>query len=281
MPSNGPAPTRASRAGGTFLDAIVDARLRNSRRLLRAVAPTLRLILPVPDDEVPVRVHGLVALLIAALPWVILSIWTPSGAGDVALIVFTLLVGTTYFAYALASVWTHRQSPRTQRQPGVVLTQVLSATSYVEGWFALLYYFLSADSPIQAFDPGLSRIDAAYFSVGTATTTGIADIHPVSGFTRLLVSVQMILSLFLIVTASAIAIQRLFAPPVSAGDVERCRQVDRMLAAPSFDTGPVGSLVDHATAVQARVGEVGPGGESQADLQASPPVAVAAGLRTR
>jgi hypothetical protein len=246
MSSNGPALTRASRARGTFLDAIVDAPLVNLRQLLRAAAPTLRLILPVPDDEVPVRVRVLVALLIAALPWVILSIWAPCGAGDVVLIVFTILVGATYFAYALAFVSAHRQSPRTQRQPGVVITQVFSATSYVEGWFALLYYILSADPTTQAFDPQLSRIDAAYFTICTATTTGIADIHPVSGFTRLLVAVQIVLSLCLIVTCAGIAFQRFLAPPVSAADDQRCRQDDRMLTPPPFDAEPAASLAGSA-----------------------------------
>ncbi|MBV9638751.1 MAG: two pore domain potassium channel family protein [Mycobacteriaceae bacterium] len=245
MSSNGPALTRASRAGGTFRDTIVDAPLRNSRQLLRVAAPTLRLILPIPDDEVPVRVRVLVAAIIAALPWIILGIWAPGEAGDVALIVFTMLVGATYFAYAVAFVWVHRQSPRTHRQPGVVLTQVLSATSYVEGWFALLYYVVSADSAAPAFDPRLSRIDAAYFTISTATTTGVADLHPVSGFARLLISVQIILSLFLIVTAAAIAFPMLSRAPVpAADDDDTCRQNDRMLTAPPVDaevncpTGP-------------------------------------------
>jgi Ion channel len=170
-------------------------------------------MLPIPDDEVPARFRVLIALLIAALPWVILGIWPPSGdAGDVALLVFTVLIGVTYSAHALAFAWPHLNSPKAERQQGVVLIQVLSATSYIEGWFALLYYILSTDPTTPAFDPALGRIDAAYFTISTATTTGTADIHPTDGFARLVVCVQMILSVFLIVTAAGIALQRLLAP---------------------------------------------------------------------
>ena len=217
MSSNGPTPACTSRERSTFRNAIVDTPLQNSRQLLRRAAPTVRQVLPVPDDEVPVRVRVLVALIIAALPWVILSIWARGGAGDVALLVFTILVGATYSAYALASVWAHRQSPKPRRQPGVVLTQVLSATSYIEGWFALLYYVLSADPRASAFYPQLSRIDAAYLTISTATTTGAPDLHPITGFARLLISAQLLVSLFLVVSAVGIAFQRFLPrPPVNA-----------------------------------------------------------------
>ena len=87
-------------------------------------------MLPVPDDEVPARVRVLIALLIAALPWVILGIWPPSGwAGDAALLVFTMLICATYSVHALSFGWLHIQRPRTHRRPAVVLIQVLSATS--------------------------------------------------------------------------------------------------------------------------------------------------------
>lgn len=213
MSSNTPALRRAPRERGPFLYSIVEAPLLKSRHLVRAAAPTLRVILPIPEDELPARMRVLVALLIAALPWVILSIWIPSGwAGDVALLAFTIIVGATYFGYTLAFARVHLQSLNGQRQPGVVLMQVLSATSYVEGWFALLYYILSTDPTTLAFDPQLSRIDAAYFAISTATTTGTTDIHPVTGTVRLVVSVHMILSLFLVITAAGIVFKRLFGP---------------------------------------------------------------------
>lgn len=51
---------------------------------------------------------------------------------------------------------------------------VLAQVIFVEGFFATLYYVLSAQSP-QAFDCPLTRIDATYFTVSTATTTGMGD----------------------------------------------------------------------------------------------------------
>jgi hypothetical protein len=60
----------------------------------------------------------------------------------------------------------------------------------------------------------LSKIDAAYFTIGTATTTGMGDIHPASQGSRLLVEFQMVVSLFLVVTALGLAIQRFVDRPV-------------------------------------------------------------------
>jgi hypothetical protein len=239
MSSNVPALTRAPREPGTFRYAIVEGPVLKSRQLFRAAASTLRMMLPVPDGEVPARVRVLIAVLIAALPWVILSIWAPSGwAGDVALLVFTILIGATYSGHAVSFAWPHIQSANAQRQPGVVLVQVLSATSYVEGWFALLYYIVSTDPTTQAFDIQLSRIDAAYFTIGTATTTGTADIHPVEGFARLVVCVQMVLSLFLLVTAAGIALQALLAPKFLQATTSDADRTDGSRA--DEDVGPAG-----------------------------------------
>lgn len=79
----------------------------------------------------------------------------------------------------------------------------------VEGCFALGYYLFSAHDP-GAFVPGLSRIDAAYFTVSTATTTAMGDIHPASQVARLVVTCQMAGSLFLIVFALGTAMTRFF-----------------------------------------------------------------------
>ncbi|MGO9154175.1 ion channel [Mycobacterium sp.] len=87
---------------------------------------------------------------------------------------------------------------------------VLAQVIFVEGFFALLYYALSAQSP-QAFNCSLTRVDATYFTISTATTTGMGDIHPVSGTARLLVSAQMVTSVYLVVIAITTAIQRVLA----------------------------------------------------------------------
>jgi hypothetical protein len=70
---------------------------------------------------------------------------------------------------------------------------------------------MSVYSP-HSFDPSpLTGIDAAYFTISTATTTGMGDVHPVSGGARLLVSGQMIASLYLVVIAISTAAQRVLA----------------------------------------------------------------------
>jgi hypothetical protein len=93
-----------------------------------------------------------------------------------------------------------------------VAFQVVCQAVYVEGLFAESYYALSARTP-GAFEPSkpLTGIDAAYFAISTATSIGIGDIHPTNGVARLLVSAQMIASLYLIIVAIATAVQRVLA----------------------------------------------------------------------
>ena len=64
---------------------------------------------------------------------------------------------------------------------------MIAPTIFVEGTFAELYYAMSANSPHSVGPPTLTGIDVAYFTISTATTTGIGDIHPVSGAARLAV----------------------------------------------------------------------------------------------
>jgi hypothetical protein len=94
--------------------------------------------------------------------------------------------------------------------PTAVVADSGGLSGRLRGLFAVLYYALSVESP-QAFNVPLTRIDATYFTISTATTTGMGDIHPVSGAARLLVSVQMIASLYLVVIAIGTAAQRVLA----------------------------------------------------------------------
>jgi hypothetical protein len=92
--------------------------------------------------------------------------------------------------------------------PGRTAVGIVCLTSGAQGLFALAYYFLAARSP-EAFKGSLtSPIDAAYFSISTATTTGMGDISPASGGARLLVTAQMVISVFLIVIAVVTVVQR-------------------------------------------------------------------------
>jgi hypothetical protein len=94
--------------------------------------------------------------------------------------------------------------------PTVIAIFVIALAMFVEGTFAEVYYQMSAHSP-HSFDPSsMSGIDAAYFTIGTATTG--SDIHPVSGAARLWVSGQQIASVFLIVIAITTAVQRTRPP---------------------------------------------------------------------
>jgi Ion channel len=132
------------------------------------------------------------------------------GAGGLIALIFNGAVGGWYLISALLSAWAYLASPIVQRRPGIVLLQVISSTIYVEGYFAMIYYMISAHWP-GAFCPPLSTIDAAYFTISTATTTGFGDIHPASGLARLLVSAQMVINLLLVVTAVGTAFQRFLA----------------------------------------------------------------------
>jgi hypothetical protein len=99
----------------------------------------------------------------------------------------------------------------------IIAVAVIALAVFVEGQFAAFYYAISAHSP-HSFEPSsMSGIDAAYFTIGTATTG--SDIHPVSGAARLLVSAQQILSVFLLVIAITTAVGRVRSRPDDAPDV--------------------------------------------------------------
>lgn len=152
---------------------------------------------------------------IVAFPlWGWLSLGSP--APTIPVLVIIGLGGLLYISRVLWEL-----IPR--RSPRHALLTVFAAVLYVEGIFANAYYWLSQRSPA-AFSETLSRIDAAYFTVSTATTTGFGDIHPLSGSARLVVIAQMLVSGFLLVFAAGIAINRLFsaASPTSAPRCKDC-----------------------------------------------------------
>ena len=134
--------------------------------------------------------------------WGWLSLGSPAPTKPVLVI-----IGLGGLLYISLVVWD--LVPRRNRSPRLALLTVFAAVLYVEGIFANAYYWLSHRSP-GAFGEALSRIDAAYFTVSTAMTTGLGDIHPLSGTARLVVMAQMIVSGFLLVFAAGIAINRRF-----------------------------------------------------------------------
>jgi len=142
----------------------------------------------------------------AAAPWVVLAITSPSA------FTFNVVAACVFVFYSLLKAWAYLWSPSAQKNPGIVAAQVLSSAVAIEGCFALGYFILSSRVP-DAFNSILTRIDSAYFAVSTATTTGLGDIHPVTQAARLLVTGQMVVSLFLVVIAVGTALTRLLNRP--------------------------------------------------------------------
>ena len=142
------------------------------------------------------------------MPWLVLAVTSPSAFA------FNILTASVLAFYSLIKIWVYLWSPRAQKYLGLVAAQVVSSVVGIEGCFALGYFLFSERHP-NAFNETLTRIDSAYFTVSTATTTGMGDIHPVSQAARLLVTVQMVASLFLVVTAIGTALTRLLNKALS------------------------------------------------------------------
>jgi voltage-gated potassium channel len=67
--------------------------------------------------------------------------------------------------------------------------------------FLLLFaanYFIMAERDPTTFTQHLTRTDALYFTVTTFSTVGYGDITPVGDYSRLVVTVQMILDLLIL-----------------------------------------------------------------------------------
>ncbi len=136
-------------------------------------------------------------------PWLSLGSPTPT----IRALIIIGLGGLLYIGLVLWDL-IHRRSPRR------ALLTVLTAVLYVEGTFANAYYWLSHRSPA-AFNEALTRIDAVYFTIGTATTTGFGDIHPLTESARSVVTTQMLVNGFLLVFAAGVAINRVFSMRVA------------------------------------------------------------------
>jgi hypothetical protein len=63
--------------------------------------------------------------------------------------------------------------------------------------FAFMYYLIVVNEPGQ-FDGMVTRLDAIYFSMTTASTVGYGDIHAVGQFARTMVIIQMVFNLVFI-----------------------------------------------------------------------------------
>jgi voltage-gated potassium channel len=86
--------------------------------------------------------------------------------------------------------------------------------------FAAAYFLVSATAKDNFSEGPLTRTDALYFTVTTFATVGFGDVTPVSQFTRILVTVQMILDLIILG-----AVIRLFLGAVQLARQERTTSV--------------------------------------------------------
>lgn len=144
-------------------------------------------------------------LYVTTTPW--RALWDPPAPAGTRAIIDTaiaLVIGVIYVWVLLHGKYFRALSAAS------TLWLVLGQVIFIEGNFARWYYGVSAVNP-GAFDQKLAGIDAAYFTISTATTTGMGDIHPVSGVARSIVTGQMIASLYLVVIALGTAAQRVLA----------------------------------------------------------------------
>jgi hypothetical protein len=94
--------------------------------------------------------------------------------------------------------------------PWLVVFATVSFVSAIEAVFAIAYLVMSIRSP-DAFSEHLSRASAAYFTIGTATTTGFGDIHPCTDSARLFVTGQMVASFLVVALGIGTAFQHSLA----------------------------------------------------------------------
>jgi hypothetical protein len=153
--------------------------------------------------------QAIAGLGLACVPWIVL-LRAPSSSSFNLLQAGTTGFGVVFFTYL---VWLALVSKtiREQWPAALIALQVIALASFIECSFAAIYFSMSAKWP-HSFDPSsLTATDAAYFAISTATTTGMGDIHPISGPARLVVTAQMVASLYLVVIAITTAVQRVIS----------------------------------------------------------------------
>lgn len=143
------------------------------------------------------------------LPWAVFALISPAARPSFALYEVALLTtagaaligNSVKLGFSTTSVW----------------WRVLAVYSLVVNFglaeFAYIYWSLS-DHTAPAFSEPLSRIDSAYLSLTTFTTTGFGDVVARSQFARLLMTCQMALTFVAVATGVAIL---LGARPVTPG----------------------------------------------------------------
>ena len=155
--------------------------------------------------NVPTPLSACGAVLYAAIPWAILA-WGSPRFSPVLTVDLTWRFGVILLAAFL--VWLFLRAQRRSSQPWLIFAYVVAGAVFIEGQFACHYFVICTVWPGSFAPPILTRIDAAYFTITTATTTGMGDIYPASSYARLIVSAQMVFSFILLVIAIGTALQR-------------------------------------------------------------------------
>jgi hypothetical protein len=169
-------------------------------------APTASLPEPKqPFINVPAPVSVCFAVLYAAIPWATLALPSPRLSPVMTLDLIERF-GVILFAAFVVLMFLRAQGGHSR--PWVIFTHVVAGAIFIEGQFACHYFVICTVWPGSFTPPILSRIDAAYFTISTATTTGMGDIYPASSYARLIVSAQMVFSFILFVIAIGTALQR-------------------------------------------------------------------------
>jgi hypothetical protein len=158
-----------------------------------------------PLRNVPTPLSVCAAVLYAAIPWAILA-WGSPRFSPVLTVDLTVRFGVILLAAFL--VWMFLRAQGRTSQPWVIFAHVVAGAVFIEGQFACHYFVICTVWPGSFTPPILSRMDAAYFTISTATTTGMGDIYPASSYARLIVAAQMVFSFVLFVIAIGTALQR-------------------------------------------------------------------------
>jgi hypothetical protein len=91
-------------------------------------------------------------------------------------------------------------------EPLLATFSVVAWVSAVQSVFAQWYYGIALAPG--AFNQPLTRFDASYFTISTATTAGVTSIAAQSTYARTVVMGHVVLSLFIVVAALGIAFDR-------------------------------------------------------------------------
>jgi len=178
------------------------------------------------DTPIMKATGGRVTLAVGAVPVVVLTT-TGARSGqrrEKPLVYFTdgddVILTASNYGGARHPGWYHNllahpecelhllRAQRRSSQPWLIFAYVVAGAVFIEGQFACHYFVICTVWPGSFAPPILTRIDAAYFTITTATTTGMGDIHPASSYARLIVSAQMVFSFILLVIAIGTALQR-------------------------------------------------------------------------